>query len=238
MRKVISIIIFVLFFISFLWLYNKNEGGFSGQAVSSSASQQSIAQKLIRFHVLANSDSIEDQALKLKVRDKVLEYIAPKMAECKSVEESKMVLKENNDKIKQIAQSIISKNGYKYGVKTELGKVQFPVKEYGTIVLPEGEYEAYRILIGSAEGHNWWCVMFPPLCFTDITKGDVEVKKTQDEMKQALTKEEYELVDNSKKVTKNSSKKTNDNRKIVVKFKIVEEVEDLVDNVKKKLAHE
>lgn len=229
LKKIISIIIFVLFIISFLWLYSKNETGVNSEAASSEASQQSIAEKLIRFHVLANSDSLEDQALKLKVRDKVLEYIAPKMAECKTINESKKVLMQNNDNIRKIAQDVVFQKGYTYSVKTELSKVQFPVKEYGTIVLPEGEYEAYRILIGSANGHNWWCVMFPPLCFTDITKGDVEVKKTQEEMKQALTKEEYELVDNSKNIS--------DNKKIVVKFKIVEEAEKLIDDIKKKLSH-
>lgn len=229
LKKIISIIIFVLFFINFLWMYNKNESGFNSGTVSAAASQQSIAAKLIRFHVLANSDSVEDQALKLKVRDMVLAYISPKLAECKSVKESRAVLKENNDNIKKIAQAVVYQKGYTYSVKTELGKVQFPVKEYGTIVLPEGEYEAYRILIGSAMGHNWWCVMFPPLCFSDITKGNVEVKKTQEEMKQALTKEEYKLVDNSKKVS--------ENKKIIVKSKIVEEVEKLAETIKKLISH-
>lgn len=233
MKKSIIFIVAILFSGMLVWNYNKNTTNFTTkvQAKESNqlASQQSIAKKIIRFHVLANSDSLEDQALKLKVRDKVLEYIAPKMAECKTINESKKVLMQNNDNIRKIAQDVVFQKGYTYSVKTELSKVQFPVKEYGTIILPEGEYEAYRILIGSANGHNWWCVMFPPLCFTDITKGDVEVKKTQEEMKQALTKEEYELVDNSKNIS--------DSKKIVVKFKIVEEAEKLIDDIKKKLSH-
>lgn len=226
LKKIIYIFVIIAFCVNILWLYSKNNGTFfySYQKVNA-ASEQSIAEKIIRFHVLANSDSIEDQALKLKVKDKVLEYMQPKLSQCKNIDESRKVLKINDKNIVQIARKVIEENGYKYNVKTELQKTEFPVKKYGTIVLPEGEYEAYRILIGSAKGQNWWCVMFPPLCFTDITKGQVEVKKTQAEMKTALTKEEYSLVDNSKNEQQN--------KKIVIKFKLVEEAKEIISEIQK-----
>jgi stage II sporulation protein R len=179
--------------------------------------QDSISNKLIRFHVIANSDNAEDQALKLKVRDKVLEYISPMLKGSKSIEESREIIKANDDSIKRIAQDIVKKNGYKYVVATELSKQKFPVKTYGNITLPQGEYEAYRILIGSGGGQNWWCVMFPPLCFIDITKGEVSSKETEKVMKQVLSEKEFSAVDNTE--VKESKEKED---KIVVKFKFVE----------------
>ncbi|ABK62525.1 MULTISPECIES: stage II sporulation protein R [Clostridium] len=179
------------------------------------ASQKSIAEKVIRFHVIANSDSTEDQALKLKVRDNVLKYISPKLKNSKSIEESREIIKENNYEINKIAVKTIEENGYTYTVKSKLSHENFPVKTYGNITLPQGNYEAYRIIIGNGQGHNWWCVMFPPLCFTDITKGDVEVKKTDEMMKKTLSKEEYELVNDD--VEKNN---------LVFKFKIAEKIKE------------
>ncbi|MDF2505250.1 stage II sporulation protein R [Clostridium sp.] len=245
MKKSIIFIVAILFSGMLVWNYNKNTTNFTTkvQAKESNqlASQQSIAKKIIRFHVLANSDSNEDQALKLKVRDKVLAYIAPKMSNSKSIDESREILKKYDKNINEIAESVIRENGYNYSVKTELANVDFPVKSYGAIVLPQGRYEAYRILIGSAKGHNWWCVMFPPLCFTDITKGNVEVEKTQDEMKSTLSKDEYQMVDNSQDANKDGNKKDDkkddnkkeNNQKIVVKFKIVDEVKKIGNSIQK-----
>lgn len=231
MKKGIIFIAIILFSAMLVWNYNNNTTSFAtkveAKETNQVADQQSIAKKIIRFHVLANSDSNEDQALKLKVRDRVLAYIAPKLSDCKSIDESRNILKKYDKNINEIAENVIKENGYNYSVKTELSYVDFPVKSYGAIVLPQGRYEAYRILIGSAKGHNWWCVMFPPLCFTDITKGDVEVEKTQDEMKSALTKEEYNLVDNSKDNNKNA------NQKIIVKFKLLDELKKL-ENIYRK----
>ncbi|MHC1681627.1 MAG: stage II sporulation protein R [Clostridiaceae bacterium] len=174
-------------------------------------SQQEIAEKLIRFHVIANSDSDEDQALKLKVRDEILKYITPKLQNSKSLNESREIIKNNDNKIKKIALDIIRKNGYNYNVTSTLGQFNFPVKEYGNIILPEGTYEAYRVVIGSGEGKNWWCVMFPPLCFVDLTKGEVAVKETEAEMKKVLTEDEFKLVD-----------KEDQENKIVLKSKVLE----------------
>lgn len=194
----------------------------SVMAVQSKQSEEtelaSIEKKLIRFHCIANSDSVEDQSLKLKVRDKVLEYISPKLKECNNIDNSRKILMENDDKIKKIAEEVIKDNGYTYTVKTQLSNENFPVKTYGNITLPQGKYEAYRIIIGSGEGQNWWCVMFPPLCFVDITKGEVSKKQTEAQMKKVLSEKEYDMVDNSKEP-----------EKIRVKSKILETIKKVTE---------
>lgn len=191
------------------------------------ASQNTISDKIIRFHVIANSDTTEDQTLKLKVRDEVLKYISPKLKDSKNIDESRKILDKNNEVIKEIARKVIKENGYEYEVTTTLSHENFPVKSYGNITLPQGNYEAYRIIIGSGKGHNWWCVMFPPLCFTDITKGEVAYKETEKEMKQVLTPEEYKLVNNL-------DTNTIDGEEIVVKFKFVEIAENLCEKIQGK----
>ncbi|AWZ49328.1 stage II sporulation protein R [Hathewaya limosa] len=170
---------------------------------------EDISSKIIRFHVIANSDTEDDQSLKLKVRDKVLEYISPKLKECKNIDESRKIMKENNDTIINICNETIKDLGYKYSVKTTLGRENFPVKTYGNITLPQGNYEAYRIVIGTGEGHNWWCIMFPPLCFADVTKVEVDEKKAENEMKTVLDDKEYNFINNKKSNVK-------------VKFKVLE----------------
>lgn len=219
MKKIICVLIcLVMVFTIFIGTSNAKENNEDNASVV-----QSIEKKLIRFHVIANSDSVEDQALKLKVRDKVLEYISPKLKNSKSIEESRKIIKDNDKNIKLIAERVIKNNGYNYSVNTTLSKHNFPVKTYGNITLPQGEYEAYRIIIGSGEGQNWWCVMFPPLCFIDITKGEVSYKETEEAMKSVLSEKEYEAVDNNKaEETKDENKD-----KIIIKFKIVEIIKNL-----------
>ncbi len=125
--------------------------------------------KLIRLHVLANSDSQEDQQLKLQVRDAVIQYLAPYLEQASSVEAARQIVSEHQGKLAEVAEGIVAKNGAKYPVNVQIGIFDFPIKSYGNLVLPAGKYEAVRILIGKAEGKNWWCVLFPPLCFIDVT---------------------------------------------------------------------
>lgn len=155
---------------------------------------ENISGKLIRFHVLANSNTDVDQELKMKVKDEVLKYISPMLEKSESLEESREILKKEDNNIINIAEEFIKKEGFNYSVETTLTRENFPVKEYGNIVLPQGEYEAYRILIGNGQGENWWCVMFPPLCFVDITKGQVSYDKTDKQMKEILSEKEFKVV--------------------------------------------
>ena len=179
--------------------------------ISGKASQSDVAEKLIRFHVIANSDDEIDQQLKLRVRDSILKYITPKLKDSKDIEESRQIIKSEDANIKRLSEKIIKEKGFKYLVSTTLSKEYFPVKTYGNITLPQGEYEAYRVIIGTGTGQNWWCVMFPPLCFVDITKGNVSYEKTEKEMKSVLSDDEYKLVDN-----------TVSSKKIIAKFKLGE----------------
>lgn len=192
--------------------------------------QQNIASKIIRFHIIANSDTKSDQALKLRVRDEVLNYISPKLEDSKDINQSRKILTENNKGILEVAQKVINEEGYKYGVVSTLSKVNFPIKTYGNITLPQGKYEAYRIIIGKGQGQNWWCVMFPPLCFVDVSKGQASYKRTEKQMKGILNKKEYNSVDNGVENLNNKNmdnKNMNMNKKIEVRFKILDLVKKL-----------
>jgi len=177
-----------------------------------------IQNSVFRLHVIANSDSEEDQNLKYIVRDKVLEYINSISGNQTSKEDVIKLATENIDEIKKIAENIIYENGYNYEVKLNIGNFAFPTKTYGDISLPPGYYDALTIEIGKAQGQNWWCVMFPPLCFVDVTSGIVpqESKKI---IKENLSEEEYELI------SENSNN-------ISFKFKIIE----MFQNIDIKLA--
>jgi len=190
---------------------------FSGQELNkfNNSDSELIKDKMIRFHVIANSDSIEDQDIKLKVRDKVLEYIYPKLEGASEIDKSREILKENDKEIKDIALKVLQENNYDYKVESTLSNEMFPVKSYGDITLPQGEYEAYRIILGDGKGQNWWCVMFPPLCFVDITKGEVSSEDTEEIMKKNLSEKEYDIV------------KRKDKSNIIFKSKIGEVVKDI-----------
>ncbi|MPL60639.1 hypothetical protein SDC9_06200 [bioreactor metagenome] len=124
---------------------------------------------MIRFHVLANSDSIQDQEIKLKVRDAVIKYLSPHLKGVSDSSVARQIIFEKQDELIHVAQQVLEVNGVSYPVKLDIGIFDFPIKSYGKITLPAGKYEAVRILLGKAEGKNWWCILFPPLCFIDIT---------------------------------------------------------------------
>lgn len=121
---------------------------------------------LLRLHVIANSNKAGDQALKLKVRDAVIEYMADQK-DLKTVDETREYLKENKKRLQRIAEGVIAAQGYDYPAAVELGVRYIPQKTYGDITFPAGNYEALNITIGSGQGENWWCVLFPPLCLLD-----------------------------------------------------------------------
>lgn len=213
MKKFLTMVVTVLVILTFLTgLYSaKNIGAANAQTLQVNEEEvvdsaiEDISQKLIRFHVIANSDEEKDQALKFKVRDEVLKYIQPMLKDSKDIDNSREILKRENENILNIARNVIKENGYSYEVDSTLSREYFPVKTYGNITLPQGEYEAYRILIGSGEGKNWWCVMFPPICFVDVTKGAVAYEETEKEMKEVLSEDEYKMVDNKVSEQKKNS---------------------------------
>lgn len=154
--------------------------------------QQGISEKILRFHVLANSDSGEDQALKLKVRDAVGNYLAEPLKEAASLEESEAVVAEKIPGIEQVAEAVIAEEGYQYSVDASLESCEFPEKTYGAYTFPAGEYQALRLVIGEGEGHNWWCVMYPNLCFSGSMYQVDE--KSGEKLQTELTNEEYAAI--------------------------------------------
>ncbi|QDR80397.1 stage II sporulation protein R [Sporomusa termitida] len=121
----------------------------------------------VRLHILANSDSIKDQRLKLKVRDAVITYLTPYVKDVSDVREANTIIANHQANIIMVAKKVVGENGANYPVAVQMGTFAFPVRSYGSLVLPAGEYQAVRILLGQAAGQNWWCVLFPPLCFID-----------------------------------------------------------------------
>lgn len=152
-----------------------------------------ISNSVFRLHVIANSDSNEDQELKYKVRDAVLEYMNDISKDCTSKEDVINLAYQYQDDFCKIAKQVIKDNGYNYDVNINIGNFEFPTKDYGDISLPAGYYDALRIEIGEAKGQNWWCVMFPPLCFVDVTSGIVP-DESKEIIKENLNEEEYNLI--------------------------------------------
>ncbi|MBP2649702.1 MAG: stage sporulation protein [Firmicutes bacterium] len=153
----------LMIFVVFGWLFFFRQSHAGAQVVNQ--------QGLIRLHILANSDSTGDQRLKLKVRDAVVTYLTPLLSQMTNPADARKVVFDNQDELLELAKKVIRENGYDYSATIETGWFDFPLRSYGAVVVPAGRYEAVRILLGAAEGRNWWCVLFPPLCFVDGTSG-------------------------------------------------------------------
>ena len=160
-----------------------------------SAVSSDIAQSVFRLHVIANSDTVEDQNLKYKVRDSLLGYMNLLCSNTNSKEESLSIVQDHLNDFETIAKNTIKENGYSYDVKIEIGNFEFPKKNYGDISLPQGYYDALRVKIGEAQGQNWWCVMFPPLCFVNVSSGIVP-DDSKELIKDELTDDEYSIITN------------------------------------------
>jgi stage II sporulation protein R len=178
-----------------------------------------LSESVFRLHIIANSDNEDDQELKLKVRDSVLSYMNDICKDATNKAEAIEIANNHLDDFKQIALNVIYENGYDYTVSVKIGNFAFPTKTYGDISLPSGYYDALRIEIGEAKGHNWWCVMFPPLCFVDVSSGIVP-EESKETMKNDLSTEEFSLISNT------------DDTDIHFKFKLIE----FFQNVKIKTA--
>lgn len=175
-----------------------------------------LSDSLIRLHVIANSDSPQDQSLKRDVRDAVIIYMKNALKDSKSLAQTSAIINNSMNDIKNIASDVIKKEGKNYSVDVKFGDSNFPTKLYGDIALPAGTYKALRVIIGEGEGANWWCVLFPPLCFVDATHGSVP-DSVKNELKSVLTEDEYNLI---------NSVDSDDEIPIKIKFKIVEVFEN------------
>lgn len=155
--------------------------------------QQGIAEKILRFHVLAASDTKEDQELKLKVRDAVGVYMEEELADALNKSESEELVRLHLGEIEAVAEQTIKEAGYDYPVTASLAYVEFPEKTYGAYVFPAGTYEALEVVIGEGKGHNWWCVMYPNLCFSGSVYEVVD-EEAEERLREVLSTEEYEAV--------------------------------------------
>ena len=199
MKKLKYTLILVFLLISFIFI-----------TLSSYANTISndLSNNFFRLHILANSDSEEDQALKLNVRDNIIEYMNTLTFSGLSKSEVITLVNENLSKFQEIAENTINSQGYSYPVSLEVGNFYFPTKIYGNISLPSGYYDALKIEIGEAKGKNWWCSLFPPLCFVDISAGIID-ETAEENLKANLSDEEFAII-------------TSDDETVKFKFRIVE----------------
>lgn len=175
-----------------------------------------LSDSMVRFHVIANSDSTEDQALKLKVRDSVISEASKITEGTLDKAEAVYVLQSGNERLREAALRTVRENGYDYDVTVEYGNFFFPEKEYGNLSLPSGRYDAMRVKIGKAKGKNWWCVMFPPICITEDSVEKLD-EQALSYLKSELSEEEYEMITSGEKIP------------VVIRFRIVDAVMKLAE---------
>lgn len=189
MKKYRGIMIVVgALFVSFCFWQNVNV-----KKNTAASLQPEIAEKILRFHIRANSDEELDQELKLKVRDAIGVLLGEDLTNTKNIEESKEIIQEKIPQIMDKAKEVIVAEGYSYEVDAYLTTTYFPEKTYGDYTFPEGEYQALEVVIGEGEGHNWWCVLYPNMCFRGSVYEVVE-EGAKEELQEVLTTEEYEAV--------------------------------------------
>lgn len=189
-RNAIKIIFFLTVLISGIFtgiVYHVTE------AAAQADMQSHLAEGVLRFHVLANSDSDEDQALKLKVRDAILGYMEEKMPEAEDASGAARWIRTHIDEIEAVGRKTVADEGADYTVSAAVTTCWFPDRTYGDLTFPAGNYKALRVEIGEAKGHNWWCVLYPSLCFLDTTNAVVP-EEGKKKLKNILTEEEYSSI--------------------------------------------
>lgn len=198
-RILIILILFLSYIFTSLFFY-------------SDAVTNNISKNVFRLHVIANSNSEEDQNLKYKVRDELIKYMKSISSNISTKDEALTLVNNNLDTFQAIASNVIIENGFDYPVKIEVGNFDFPTKTYGDISLPAGFYDALKVEIGEAQGRNWWCVMFPSLCFVDVSNGIVP-EESKENLQSNLDYEDYNLI-------------SSDEAEYKIKFKLVEILEN------------
>lgn len=169
------------------------EDGYGTQDKYIEQNDDCVQDKLVRFHVRANSDSDEDIALKYEVRDAVLHAMSDGLKDAKSKEQALIYLAQHLQEIKKTAEDTLMLYGYDYPVRVYIARDDFPIREYGNVVLPAGNYQALRIDIGEAKGENFWCILYPMMCYT-IDSGAVIDSTDEDALERELTEEEFEKL--------------------------------------------
>lgn len=161
--------------------------------------QQHIAKEVLRFHVRANSNEKEDQRIKMLVKKQVITYLQPVLETANSVEQTKMRIEQCKEELEQTIEETLAQEDADYGATVELRQEVFPEKNYGDCTFPAGNYEALVIYLGTGNGNNWWCMLYPGLCFVDEATAVVSEEKKA-ELQHLLTEEEYTFITNPEQV--------------------------------------
>lgn len=189
MKKIVSYFAGSLIMFLYMWIV----------VLGNDPLQPAIASKILRFHVLANSDSQVDQKVKEKVRDAVGTYLGPLLRDSENLDETKYIVNQHMDEIIVVAEQTLKENGQKPIVSARIAQMDFPEKTYGEYSFPRGEYEALQIVIGEGKGQNWWCVLYPNMCFKGTVYEVIE-EDAKEALKEVLSPWEYADVFNSGKV--------------------------------------
>lgn len=174
--------------------------------------EEKIYESVVRLHVLANSDSEDDQALKLKVRDAILSYVSPRVIDSASREEAIEILNGELEEIKKAATKVVADEGYDYSVEVTLTLEDYPTRNYESMSFPSGEYVSLRVMIGEAEGQNWWCVLFPPLCLSAASE---RAENEEAFIAVGLNSDQYKIITET------------DEAKYYLRFKLLEVIENM-----------
>ncbi len=174
--------------------------------------EEKIYESVVRLHVLANSDSDEDQALKLKVRDSVLSYVSPRVIDSKSREEAIEILQGELTNIEAVSAKVVKEEGYYYPVKVTLTVEEYPTRNYEAMSFPSGEYVSLRVMLGEAEGQNWWCVLFPPLCLSAASE---KAENEEAFIAVGLNSDQYKIITETEDAT------------YYLRFKLLEAIENM-----------
>jgi stage II sporulation protein R len=182
--------------------------------------EEQIYGKTVRLHVLANSDSEEDQAVKYKVRDAILEEYGDELSECANREDAESYIYAHMEDIKQTANSVLQNQGMDYEAYVYFDKEDYPRREYDTVALPAGEYMSLRVCLGNSGGQNWWCILFPPICMSSATAYEYE----DTFIEAGFTPEEYRVI-------------AGQSDRYVLKFRLLEILSDAADKISEKFSH-
>lgn len=186
-----------------------------------------IAPEVIRFHVLANSDSREDQELKLEVKEMLLQSMYEALGSSISKEETASYIRSHKELLENKAEHYMLEKGYSYEAHLQLTEDYFPTKVYGDVVFPSGTYEACRITLGEGKGKNWWCVLYPPLCFIDSTYAVVP-DESKDMLKTVLPEDDFSSLMANRRLNWTAPSAGRDQNikapdcKVNIKFKLLE----------------
>lgn len=191
---------------------------FSNEQIRLEQEQEEIPDQAIRLRILANSDSVQDQWIKREVRNAIVNEMKTWADKPKNIDEARSAISERLPKFEAIVRQTLQEHGFTYSAKVELGEVPFPTKLYGNKVYAAGDYEALLITLGEGKGDNWWCVLFPPLCFVDMGSGEAFV---EEEQYSASLTSDYMLTSQPKK---------EEPKKVEVKFFLIDQWEKLRGN--------